>query len=227
MTRLADGIRFDAVDTAGLNFKPMTGFDENIVREYFELNGFLTAQLRKYSVRSRKKLAEQVVDLLVYNPAAPLEGPEPNFQLFSSDMAAIRQAVVGVHGWQHTRVTPAMLKSSARMLDFIKKDVLGQVEALFNLEDAERPPDLLENGGAYRKILVLPGMPTADPQRSECIALLQASRVDGVIAFSTILENLLRKVEVNHSYRKSELLQLLRVLKVYDMAKEPQLQLLF
>jgi hypothetical protein len=26
----------------------MAGFDENIVREYFELNGFFVRQLRKY-----------------------------------------------------------------------------------------------------------------------------------------------------------------------------------
>jgi hypothetical protein len=203
----------------------MAGFDKNIVREYFELNGFLTAQLRKYSVRSRKNPAEDVVDLIVHNPAAPETGPEPNFQLFSSDMALIRQAVVVVHRWQHTRVTPAMLKSSVRLLEFLKKDVLNQVEALFDFEGVELPNDLVENPGKYRKILVLPGLPTAEPQRSECIALFKENGVDGVIAFRTILENLLRKVEVNHSYSKSELLQLLRVLKIYNMTQEPELSL--
>ena len=49
--------------------------------------------------------------------------------------------------------------------------------------------------------------------------------MDGIVAFSTILESLLRQVEVNHSYQKSELLQLMRVLKMYDMVKDPQLTL--
>ena len=40
-----------------------------------------------------------------------------------------------------------------------------------------------------------------------------------------ILENLLRNVEVNHSYQKSDLLQMMRILKIYDMVKEPQMNL--
>ncbi len=46
----------------------MAGFDENIVREYFELNGFFVRQLRKYLVQSRKKRADEEIDLVVYNP---------------------------------------------------------------------------------------------------------------------------------------------------------------
>ena len=69
------------------------------------------------------------------------------------------------------------------------------------------------------------GLATAEPHRSESIELLRERGVDGMIAFSTILENLLRKVEVNHSYQKSDLLQLMRILKIYDMVKEPQMNL--
>ena len=43
--------------------------------------------------------------------------------------------------------------------------------------------------------------------------------------FSTILEDWLRHMEVNHSYHKSKLLQLVRVLKIYDMVQAPQLRL--
>jgi|TARA_B110000977_G_scaffold73428_1_gene99405 hypothetical protein len=198
----------------------MASFDEDIVREYFELNGFFARQLRKHSVHSRKKATEETVDLLVHNPSAPSDAPEPNFQLFSSDMVAIRQAIVVVHGWQQTRVTPAILKSPARLLEFLKKGVLSQADVLFEVEEG-----LLEDVAAYRKILVLPGLPTAEPQRNECLELFKAQGVDGVIAFSTILEDLLRHVEVNHSYHKSELLQLVRVLKVYDMVQAPQMRL--
>lgn len=198
----------------------MASFDEDIVREYFELNGFFARQLRKHVVRSRKKPVEETVEFLVYNPAAPSEAPEPNFQLFSSDMASIRHAIVVVHGWQHTRVTPAILKSPARLLDFLKKEVMSRGDGLFAIEE-----DLLEDVATYRKILVLPGLPTADPQRSECIEHFKQQGVDGVIAFSTIFEDILRHVEVNHSYQKSELLQLVRVLKIYDMVQAPQMSL--
>ena len=203
----------------------MSGFDENIVREYFELNGFFVRQLRKYQVQSRKKRADEEIDMIVYNPNAPTEAAETGFQLFSTDMLKIRRAIVVVKAWHTSRFTPAMLKSSSRIFDFLKKDVLNKAEQYFSFDEANVDEDLLADQTPFKKILVLPGIPTSDPQRSESIALLKEGGVDGIITFSTILENLLRNVEVNHSYQKSDLLQLMRILKIYDMVKEPQMNL--
>lgn len=203
----------------------MAGFDENIVREYFELNGFFVRQLRKYAVQSRKKRADEEIDLVVYNPKAPAELVGCGFQLFSSDLMKIRRAIVVVKGWHTSRFTPATLRSSAKVFDFLKKDVLSKAEDYFSLEGTDAGLEVGDESTAFAKILVLPGLPTSEPQRSESIELLKARGVDGIIAFSTILENLLRNVEVNHSYQKSDLLQLMRILKIYDMVKEPQMNL--
>ena len=46
----------------------MSAIDEEIVREYFEQNGFLVRQVRKYQVQSRKKTSDEEIDLIVYNP---------------------------------------------------------------------------------------------------------------------------------------------------------------
>jgi hypothetical protein len=194
------------------------------VREYFELNGFFVRQLRKYAVQSRKKRADEEIDLVVINPRASTEGPRPGFQLFSGDMPSIRRAVVVVKGWHTSRFTPAILRSSSRIFDFLKKDVLSRAEAHFQFEDPE-DPGLPVDQGPVSKLLVLPSLPTSDPQRAESITLLKERGVDGIITFGTILENLLRKVEINHSYQKSDLLQLMRIMKIYDMVKEPQMQL--
>lgn len=202
----------------------MAGFDENIVREYFELNGFFVRQLRKYLVQSRKKRVDEEIDLVVYNPNAPVDGVPAGFQLFSADMVKIRRAIVVVKAWHTSRFTPAMLKSSSRLFEFLKKDVLNKSETYFSFDETEIDQAEVDSGG-YTKILVLPGLPTSDPQRTECIELLKEHGVDGIITFSTILENLLRNVEVNHSYQKSDLLQLMRILKLYDMVKEPQMNL--
>lgn len=172
-------------------------------------------------MQSRKKRADEEIDLVVYNPKAPAELPTMGFQLFSTDMMKIRRAVVVVKGWHTSRFTPAILKSSTKVFDFLKKDVLSKAEDYFNLDGSD--VELEETG--FAKILVLPGLPTAEPQRSESIELLKARGVDGIITFSTILENLLRNVEVNHSYQKSDLLQMMRILKIYDMVKEPQMTL--
>ena len=202
----------------------MAGFDENIVREYFELNGFFVRQLRKYLVQSRKKRADEEIDLVVYNPNAPIDGVPAGFQLFSADMAKIRRAIVVVKAWHTSRFTPAMLKSSSRVFDFLKKEVLNKAETYFSFDESEVDTEVV-GSGRFSKILVLPSLPTSDPQRSESIELLKERGVDGIITFSTILENLLRNVEVNHSYQKSDLLQLMRILKIYDMVKEPQMNL--
>ena len=202
----------------------MAGFDENIVREYFELNGFFVRQLRKYLVQSRKKRADEEIDLVVYNPNAPIDGVPAGFQLFSADMAKIRRAIVVVKAWHTSRFTPAMLKSSSRVFDFLKKEVLNKAETYFSFDEGEVDSEVVGSGG-FTKILVLPSLPTSDPQRTESIELLKEQGVDGIITFSTILENLLRNVEVNHSYQKSDLLQMMRILKIYDMVKEPQMNL--
>ena len=136
----------------------MAGFDENIVREYFELNGFFVRQLRKYAVQSRKKRADEEIDLVVYNPQAPAEAQDRGFQLFSSDMAKIRRAIVVVKGWHTSRFSPATLKSSSKVFDFLKKDVLNKAEDYFNLDGS----DVELDDGGFAKILVLPGLPTAE-----------------------------------------------------------------
>ncbi len=203
----------------------MAGFDENIVREYFELNGFFVRQLRKYQVQSRKKRADEEIDLIVFNPAAAADGSGVGFQLFSADVQKIRRAIVVVKAWHTSRFTPAMLRSSSRIFDFLKKDVLNRAEEYFSFEDEPINEEVLAEPLSFRKILIVPGLPTSEPHRSESIALLKEGGVDGIITFSTILENILRSVEVNHSYQKSELLQLMRILKIYDMVKEPQMNL--
>ena len=203
----------------------MAGFDENIVREYFELNGFFVRQLRKYLVHSRKKRADEEIDLVVYNPSASSSSGETvGFQLFSADMSKISRAIVVVKAWHTSRFTPAMLKSSSRVFDFLKKDVLNKAETYFSFGESVDDNEAVDPRD-FTKILVLPGLPTSDPQRTESIQLLKGQGIDGIITFSTILENLLRNVEVNHSYQKSDLLQLMRILKIYDMVKEPQMNL--
>jgi len=61
----------------------MSAIDEGIVREYFEQNGFLVRQVRKYQVQARRKTGDEEVDLVVYNPAYVRSSRRPEF-FFSS-----------------------------------------------------------------------------------------------------------------------------------------------
>ncbi len=198
----------------------MAGFDENLVREYFELNGFLVRQLGKYRMQSRKKRTDEEIDLVVLNPSPEEADPPPGFQLFSNDIRSIRCAVVLVKGWRTSKFSPAMLKSSTRIFNFLKKDVLEQVGATFG--SVEHHPEGL---GSLQNILVLPGLPSQELHRQESIELLRSHGVDAILTFRTILENIFRTLELNQNYSKSDLLQLMRLLKIYDMVKDPQLDL--
>jgi hypothetical protein len=197
----------------------MSGFDENIVREYFELHGFLVRQVRKYQVQSRRKVAEEEIDLIVYNPTYAAGDREPNFLLFASELPYIHRAVVVVKAW-HTihKFTPNLLKSSSEILKFLEKSVSKNIEGSFTDTDEEKGQDL-------KRILVLPGLPTSEPYRSESIQLLREKGVDGIISFRAMLLDIIQKVEVNRSYQKSEFLQILRVLKNYDLVKDSQMGL--
>ncbi len=197
----------------------MSGFDENIVREYFELHGFLVRQVRKYQVQSRRKVAEEEIDLIVYNPTYGAGDREPNFLLFASELPYIHRAVVVVKAW-HTihKFTPSLLKSSSEILKFLEKSVSKNIEGSFTDTEEEKAQDL-------KRILVLPGLPTTEPYRSESIQLLRDKGVDGIISFRAMLLDIIQKVEVNRSYQKSEFLQILRVLKNYDLVKDSQMGL--
>ena len=66
----------------------MSAIDEDIVREYFEHNGFLVRQVRKHAVQSRKKSTDdELIDLLVLNPAFVRGERRPDFFLFTSEFA--------------------------------------------------------------------------------------------------------------------------------------------
>ena len=62
----------------------MSAIDEGIVREYFEQNGFLVRQPRKYQVAARRKTGDEEVDLVVFNPAWQRGTRKPGFFLFSN-----------------------------------------------------------------------------------------------------------------------------------------------
>lgn len=197
----------------------MSGFDENIVREYFELNGFFVRQLRKYQVQSRKKRFDEEIDMLIYNPKADKKMKPLDFQLFSKDIVNIHQAIVVVKAWHSSRFTPAILRSGTKVFDFLKKDVLNKVNDYFDFNEI----DLGKKDAVFKKILIIPSLPSGEPHRSESITLLKEQGIDGIISFATILESIINNIEINHSYQKSDLLQLIRILKIYDMIKEPQM----
>jgi hypothetical protein len=198
----------------------MSAIDEGIVREYFEQNGFLVRQARKYQVSARRKIGEEEIDLIVFNPAWQRGVRKPDFFLFSSELAYVQKGIVAVKGWHTGVFTPNMLKSSPEIFSFLQQNVLKEAARFFPPNPADDPAD------PPTKILVLPSLPTAEPFRSQSVELLKARGVDAIVSFRAMLIDLLEKIEINQNYTKSDTLQVMRILKNYDLLKDTQMDLL-
>lgn len=197
----------------------MSAIDEGIVREYFEQNGFLVRQVRKYQVTARRKSGDEEIDLIVYNPAWTGGSRKPDFFLFSNELPLIHRGVVSVKGWHTNVFSPGILKSSPEIFRFLEENVLKVATRLF---PAAAPGD---GGGDLTKILVLPSLPTAEPFRSQSVALLKERGVDAIISFRAMLLDLIERTEINQNYTKSDTLQVIRLLKNYDLLGDAQMDL--
>jgi hypothetical protein len=191
----------------------MSAVDEGIVREYFEAHGFLVCQRRKYVVQSRNKTADEEINLIVLNPRATA-GPPGDFEINAQGLGQIARAIVAVKGW-HTEVfAPGVLAHQPKIFRFVEKRSVAEAERLVG-------------GDGLVKLLIVPGLPREAKTREKSIELLRAKGVDGVISFRAILQDLIASVHINRNYQKSDLLQILRLLKNYDLLKDPQMELKF
>lgn len=189
----------------------MSSVSETIVREYFEQHEFLVRQHRKYIAQTKRE--EDDIDFFVLNPLATQRNDELPFVLGSADLPYIARAIVVVKGWHTETFSSARLASTPEIFRFVGPKVLEQAAKVFG-----------ENV-APLKVLVVPSLPQADDARAESIAMLRAKGVDAVLPFRTVLIDLVAKIEVNRNYQKSDLLQVIRILKNYDFFKEPQMEL--
>lgn len=189
----------------------MSAVSEIIVREYFELHEFLVRQHRKYISPTRRE--DDDIDFFVLNPRAEKREVELPFVLTSANLRAIARAIVVVKGWHTETFSSARLASTPKIFRFVGTKVFQQAAKVFG-ED-----------GSPLKILVVPALPHSADEREKSIALLRSKGVDAVLPFRTMLTDLVSHIEVNRNYQKSDLLQVIRILKNYDFFKDPQMEL--
>jgi hypothetical protein len=189
----------------------MSNVSETIVREYFELHEFLVRQHRKYIAQTKRE--EDDIDFFVLNPQARAREAELPFVIGSGELPFIARAIVVVKGWHTETFSSARLASTPEIFRFVGTKVFQQAARVFG-----------ENG-APLKILVVPALPQDAAERDKSIALLKSKGVDAVIPFRTMLADLVERTEANRNYQKSDILQVIRILKNYDFFREPQMEL--
>lgn len=191
----------------------MAGVNDSMVREFFEMRGFLVRQSRKHV--SPTVQDEEPFDLLVMNPrlTTSARGLNLPFELGAGDVSQVRRAIVVVKGWHSDRFSPGVLESSPEIFRFLEPAACRQAAKALGGEE-----------GLVR-LLVTPRLPEAEGLRLQSVQLLKDRGVTAVLSFQTILADLIEHVEINRNYLKSDLLQTIRILKNYDFFREPQLEL--
>lgn len=190
----------------------MSAVSETIVREYFELHEFLVRQHRKYVGQTRPE-EDDDIDFFVLNPQPQASTGALPFVLGSLDLVYIERAIVVVKGWHTETFSSAVLAHAPEIFRFVEPKVFQQAARTFG------------KAGAPLKILVVPALPQAAEARDGSIALLRSKGIDAVIPFRTMLADLVSDTRVNRNYQKSDLLQIIRILKNYELMRDPQLEL--
>lgn len=190
----------------------MSAINEQIAREYFEAHGFFVRQPHKYVVMARNKRPSEEIDLVIVKPAQADHDVPADILWTGRHLSGIARAVVSVRGWHTERISVQALQNFPQLFRFAMPDAVASVRSL--LGDAP-----------VARIICLPDLPTATTARKDALAVLRERGVDGVVLFPTMVRELAAWLETSNNYEKSDVLQMLRIVKNYDLFREDQLEL--
>jgi hypothetical protein len=190
----------------------MPAVSEWIVREYFESLGYFVNQICKYDAPTRRNIPEEEIDLMVYNPAVREHQLPATILWDTSHLATVARAVVVVRGWHTERFYAGTFERIPEIVKFAGPDVMKTVAKHFGHQNVAR-------------ILCIPNLPASSVLRERAVRMAKSKGIDGIIVFRTMLLELIEKIDTHANYTKSDLLQILRVMKIYDLIKTPQLDL--
>lgn len=188
----------------------------DLVRAYFEQNGFWV-RLHEFSFELGKKITPFPY-FEIFNPTNSPENQTESFRIFTGDLPKFSSAIVSLIGWNNTGFSSDMLTSDVRIMKFFRK----QIEA-FKILLNENVVLSLREGKKF--FLILPAIPKSDAKTKELFDLFKENGVNGVLTMSSLLENLLRKSSEIRQPLGNSSFYLLKLLKAYGLATEPQLNI--
>ena len=188
----------------------------DLVRAYFEQNGFWV-RLHEFSLEIGKKITPFPY-FEIFNPTNSPENQIESFRIFTGDLTKFSSAIVSLIGWNNTGFSSDMLTSDVRIMKFFRK----QIEA-YKIVLNENVVLSLREGKKF--FLILPAIPKSDAKTKELFDLFKENGVDGVLTMSSLLENLLRKSSEIRQPLGNSSFYLLKLLKAYGLATEPQLNI--
>ncbi len=190
----------------------MSAISELIVREYFEALGYQVCQPCKHLVGGRAKRPEEEADLLIRHPGIAETRIPAHVLWTAEDLRNIGQAVVCIYGWHAERIYPAMLENLPEIVRFAAPEALRAAHRNLGSDQAAT-------------ILCLPKLPASAELKQRLLSQLREKGVHGVLGFRNILQTLIHRVDPAKNYDKSDVLQMIRILKIYDLLQSSQLEL--
>ena len=190
----------------------MSSVNDQIIREFFELQGFLVRQIRKHVSPMPDEVEES--DFWIWHPglAAGVSGRETSPT--EAEIRTIASAFVFVKPWHTETFTTGVIEND--------QDLTKRLSSTLEANDSETQSWLQHQP---RNILVVSNLPKSKAAREKSMALIKKKGFDVVLTFDRILSRLLEHVERNRNYQRSDLLQTLRLLKNYGLVRPLQLEL--
>ena len=196
--------------------------EHDLVEAYFESNGFLVRQVVNTDSLSVRKRYVPLQTLEIFNPIVEKNANSLGFRLYTSDLRNIRSGIVSLLGWGNSEFANGMLNNDAMLVKYFKKELKdNRIESSFS----ENLTNSQIGMGSFLRLLIVPALPRSESKISEVFSMLQKIQVDGVLTLRSILENLLKQSDSVNSKLGKPFFQLINLLKAYELAKEPQLEM--
>lgn len=192
----------------------MADTNARIVREFLEAHNFTVITNRKFQLQKADPPGRYSIEILAKNMRYTESEDSLPMRLQPSHMRFIPNAIVDVKGWHTNRFSPSLLNSAPDLFYFVSPEPLAFAREMFG----EAP---------FKSILVISELAVTQDVWPEMEEKFREKGIDHVIDFPTILGFLISHVEVSHNYIESDTLQMLRLLKRYNLVKGLQMELPF
>lgn len=188
----------------------------DLVRAYFEENGFWVRAKEISTEIGKNRFLFPIFE--IFNSENSADFHPESFRIFTSDVTKYSSAVVSLIGWQDSGFSSDLLTSDSRIVKFLRK----QIES-YKVAWSEKEFSILR--ADKQLILILPAIPRSEKKAKELFEFFKQNKVQAVLTLSSVLENLLRRCSENQKSKGNSSFQLLRLLKLYGLATEPQLNI--
>ena len=98
-------------------------WEQNLINEYFENNGFFVRRAGKFRSNKRKKSGDELLATAILKPSLNENSSSLGFRLYTSDLNKIRFALVCTLSWGNPEFSYGMLTNDALLMKFFKKQV--------------------------------------------------------------------------------------------------------